>query len=126
MFGRNKTVQSQEERKESRKERKERERAENEAEEQRKEQFALEEQSWAVGIEYMGGHKLYPKKKRTVLHIEKDGLIIEDLDNLKIPFNKIKNLENMDEARITKTRVLLMGPLVGLLWKKKFLYTVIE
>lgn len=130
MFGRNKTTQNQvvikEQHKESRKERKEREQTEKEAEEQRKQQFELEEQSWALGVDYMGGHKLYPKKQRAVVHIERDGLRIEELDNLQIPYSKIKSLENMDEARITKTRVLLMGPLIGLLWKKKFLYTVIE
>ena len=32
----------------------------------------------------------------------------------------------MDEQRITKTRVFLTGFIVGLLWKKKFLYTVID
>lgn len=126
MFGRNKTVQSQVEHKESRKERKERERTEKEAEEQRKEQFALEEQSWTFEPEYMGGHKLYPKKQVVRVYIDADRLVIEGLDNLEIPFSKITNLENMDEKRITKTRILLGGPIIGLLWKKNFVYTVIE
>jgi hypothetical protein len=45
---------------------------------------------------------------------------------ISIPFTAIKNVENMDEKRITKTRVFLTGFIVGLLWKKKFLYTVID
>ena len=127
MFGRNKTVvEAAEERKESRQERKDRERAEKEAEQQRKDKFALEEQSYTFDSEYMGGHILYPKKKKTAVHIETDRLIIEKLDNLEIPYSKITKLDNMDEKRITKTRIFATGLIVGLLWKKKFVYTVIE
>ena len=53
-------------------------------------------------------------------------MIIEKLDNLEILYARITNLDNMDEQPITKTRVLLTGLVVGLLWKKKFVYTVIE
>jgi hypothetical protein len=86
----------------SKKKRKEQEKAD-------KEKFALEEQSWAFDCEYIGGHNLYPKEKKTRVHIEANRLIIEKLDNLEIPYARITNLDNMDERRITKTRVLLTG-----------------
>ncbi|MBV9179001.1 MAG: hypothetical protein JO297_18380 [Nitrososphaeraceae archaeon] len=35
------------------------------------------------------------------------------------------NIENTNAERITKTRVLLLG-IAGLLWKKKYLYTIVE
>jgi hypothetical protein len=126
MFGRNKTVQSQVEHKESRKERKERKRVEKEAEEQRKARFALEEQSFEFSCEYVGGRILYPKKQRTSIYLDEDKLIIPKLDNLTIPYGKITNLDNMDEKRITKTRIFATGLIVGLLWKKKFVYTIVE
>jgi hypothetical protein len=54
-----------------------------------------------------------------------DRVVIKEI-GISIPFSAIKNVENMDEQRITKTRVFLTGFIVGLLWKKKFLYAVID
>ena len=76
--------------------------------------------------EYMGGHKAYPKKRDVKVLIYEDRLVIEKGLDLEIPFGSISNIENSDAQRITKTRVLLTGVIVGLLWKKKFLYTVID
>ena len=73
----------------------------------------------------MGGHRLHPKKKFTEVYIFEDRVVIKEI-GISIPFSAIENVENMDEQRITKTRVFLTGLIVGLLWKKKFLYTVID
>jgi hypothetical protein len=42
------------------------------------------------------------------------------------PYSAITNLESMTDRRITKTRVLLTGAIAGLLWKRNYLYTVVE
>lgn len=87
------------------------------------------------GAEYMGGHKAYPKKTDCDVRLFKRGLDIEfgkfSKKHITIYYDTITNIENMDEKRITKTRVVLLGLTViglipALLWKKKFLYTVIE
>jgi hypothetical protein len=84
-----------------------------------------EEPDYKFGAEYMGGHKAFPKKKDTDVLIFHDRIILKSL-GIDIPFSSIKNMENSDAERITKTRVFLTGPIIGLLWKKKFLYTVID
>lgn len=56
----------------------------------------------------MGGHKLHPKKKFTEVYIFEDRVVIKEI-GISIPFSGIKNVENMDEQRITKTRVFLTG-----------------
>lgn len=79
----------------------------------------------------MGGHKLYPKNRATDVYIEKDRLVIEKLD-LIIPFKTIMNIENMDEKKIKALRVVALGlvflplAIVGAIWKKKYLYTVLH
>jgi hypothetical protein len=35
------------------------------------------------------------------------------------------NIENMDEHKISALRVVLLG-IIGILWKKRYLYTVIQ
>jgi hypothetical protein len=42
------------------------------------------------------------------------------------PYSAITNLESMTDRRITKTRVLLTGAIAGLLWRRNYLYTVVE
>jgi hypothetical protein len=44
---------------------------------------------------------------------------------LRITYGSMKNIENMDEHKISVLRVILLGFFL-LLWKKKHLYTVIE
>ncbi len=80
--------------------------------------------------EYMGGHMLYPKKTDATVYLFSShfeirfGLVHKKF--IEIPYESIVGIENEDESRITKTRILLTPLLVGLLWKKKFRYTVIE
>ena len=82
------------------------------------------------GAEYMGGHKMYPKKTDCDVRMYHNGIEIEfgriHKNKFVIYYDTISNIENQDERRITKTRILLTGIIPGLLWKKKFLYTVIE
>ena len=80
--------------------------------------------------EYMGGHKMYPKKTDADVRLFNNGIEIEfgriHKNKIVIPYESITELSNQDEARITKTRIIFTPLLVGLLWKKKFVYTVIE
>lgn len=82
------------------------------------------------GAEYMGGHKMYPKKTDCDVRMYPEGIHIEwgkiHKTHLVIHYDTITAIENQDEKRITKTRILLTGFIIGLLWKKRFLYTVIE
>ena len=81
--------------------------------------------------EYMGGHKMYPKKTDCDVRMFSKAIEIEfgrfhNKNKITVFYDAITDLENMDDKRITKTRVLLTGFVIGLLWKKKFLYTVIK
>lgn len=89
------------------------------------------------GAEYMGGHKMYPKKTDCDVRMFNRGLEIEfgsilrHKNKIVIYYDRISNVSNVDEKRITKARVIglgltIVGLIPALLWKKKFLYTVIE
>jgi short-subunit dehydrogenase len=43
-----------------------------------------------------------------------------------VVLHTITHIEGMEENRITKTRVLMTGTLTGLLWKKNYLYTIVD
>lgn len=73
---------------------------------------------------YVGGHKMYPKSTDTKVLIYSDRLEVEKL-NLKIPYASMTNIENADESKISAMRVVLLG-VIGALWKKKHVYTVIQ
>ncbi|HEX6294621.1 MAG TPA: hypothetical protein VFZ46_05650 [Nitrososphaeraceae archaeon] len=77
-----------------------------------------------VNATYIGGHKAFPKPKHTKVAIYHDRLEILEL-NLSIPYSFMKNIENMEDKKISKLRVVALGPIIGVLWKKKVLYTVI-
>jgi|SRR5215208_5658121 len=77
-----------------------------------------------VKATYIGGHKAFPKQKHTKVAIYHDRLEILEL-NLSIPYSFMKNIENMEDKKISKLRVVALGPIIGVLWKKKVLYTVI-
>ena len=82
---------------------------------------------------YLGGHKAYPIRKAMDVKILvfSDRLEVEKLF-LTIPYSKMTNIENMDDKKISALRVVVLGlifvplAIVGALWKKKKLYTVIE
>jgi hypothetical protein len=90
----------------------------------RREEEEEEISDYVVPMEYIGGHKAYPKKCGTDLLIYRDRLLIEKPE-ITIPFASVSNIENQTAEHITKTRVLFTG-LIGLFWKKKYLYTVID
>lgn len=92
--------------------------------------FKSEDKPIYFGAEYMGGHKMYPKKTDADVRLYQDCIDIEfgkiHKHKIIIPYRSITGLENEDDKRITKTRVLMTGIIPGLLWKKTFRYTVIE
>lgn len=82
------------------------------------------------GAEYMGGHKMYPKKTDCDVRMFNDSIEVEfgriHKNKIVIPYGDITELTTEDEKRITKTRIIFTPLLIGLLWKKKFRYSVIE
>lgn len=76
-------------------------------------------------VEYIGGHSIIPKKQKMWASLLKESLKLEGgIHNLDIPYWSIK-IENATAEHITKTRVFLAS-LIGLIWKRKYLYTVID
>jgi hypothetical protein len=73
---------------------------------------------------YMGGHKAFPKKTHTKVRIFGDSIEVTN-PSLRIPYASMTNIENMDEHKISALRVVLLG-IIGILWKKRYLYTVIQ
>lgn len=67
----------------------------------------------------------FPNGKDTEALFFQDRLEIKN-PGIIIPYSAITNLESMTDRRITKTRVLLTGVIAGLLWKRNYLYTVVE
>jgi hypothetical protein len=67
---------------------------------------------------------MYPKSADTKVLIFGDRLEVEKL-NLKVPYAAITKIENADESKISAMRVVLLG-VIGALWKKKHVYTVIQ
>jgi hypothetical protein len=84
-----------------------------------------EEPDYKFDAEYMGGHKIYPKKRDTEVLVYQDRISLKKLD-LDITFESMKNIENSDVERLTKTRMILTPFFIGFLWKKRYLYTVID
>jgi hypothetical protein len=84
-----------------------------------------------VKATYIGGHKAFPKKSHTKVGIYEDRLELTN-PSLRIPYASMKNIENMDEKKISALRVVVLGivflplAIIGALWKKKMIYTVIE
>jgi len=82
-------------------------------------------------VKYMGGHVEFPKPSNCRLYFYNDRMELENPD-LIIPYKSIISIENMDEKKISAKRVIALGlvfvplAIVGAMWKKKRLYTVIE
>lgn len=82
-------------------------------------------------MNYIGGHKAYPSSTNTKMYFYEDRIQIGNPE-LIIPYSKITNIENMDEQKISALRVVGLGlvflplAIVGAMWKKKHLYTVIQ
>jgi hypothetical protein len=95
------------------------------------------EDSWlkSTDITYVGGHKAHPTSVDTAIYIYDDrieiGSSVTDTE-LKIPYANMIDIENMDEKKISALRVVGLGlvfvplAIVGAMWKKKHIYTVIQ
>jgi hypothetical protein len=65
------------------------------------------------------------KSTDTKVLLFRDSLEVEKLDHLKVAYDSMTNIENADESKISAMRVILLG-VIGALWKKKHVYTVIQ
>ena len=77
-----------------------------------------------IDAKYISGHSLYAHEKGTDVSFYVDRMKFDNMD-ITIPYNSITRLSAQEDRHITKTRVVMTG-LVGLFWKKKYRYTVIE
>jgi len=79
----------------------------------------------------MGGHVEYPKPMNSRIYLYYDRIQVENPD-LIIPYQSMTNIENMDEKKISAKRVIGLGlvfvilAIVGAMWKKNHIYTVIQ
>lgn len=86
-------------------------------------------------VKYFGGHMMYPTKKPRDARI---GIFIDRIEiktdrfEAKIPYEHIGSIKNIDEKKMSALRVVGLGfvalplAIVGAMWKKKKIYTVIE
>jgi len=86
-------------------------------------------------IYYVGGHKAWPKSVNTMIFVYDDRIELgakQETPALTILYANIKNIENMDEQKISAERVIGLGlvfvplAIVGAVWKKRHIYTVIR
>jgi hypothetical protein len=78
--------------------------------------------------QYIGGHIEYPKSEDIGFYLYNERLSIwfATRDSwLRIPYSTMISIENMDEKKISADRVFMLG-VVGALWKKKHIYTIIR
>jgi hypothetical protein len=82
-------------------------------------------------IKYLGGHKAFPTPTDTKMHFYQDRI---EIDNPKmiVPYRFMQNIENTIEKKISALRVIVLGlifiplAIVGALWKKNHIYTIIR
>lgn len=86
-------------------------------------------------IAYVGGHKAWPKPVNTMIFVYDDRMEIgpsQEKTVLAIPYSDMISMENMDEKKISAERVVGLGlvfvplAIVGAVWKKRHIYTVIR
>lgn len=75
-------------------------------------------------VAYIGGHIAYPKRTHTRIRLFDEGMELTD-PYLRISYSSITKIENMEEKKISALRVVALG-IVGALWKKRYLYTVVQ
>jgi hypothetical protein len=82
-------------------------------------------------IKYLGGHKAFPTHTDTKMHFYYDRIEIDN-PKLIVPYRYMQNIENTNEKKISALRVILLGlifvplAIVGALWKKNHVYTIIR
>lgn len=82
-------------------------------------------------IRYLGGHKAFPTYTDTKMHFYYDRVEIDN-PKLVVPYRHMQNIENTNEKKISALRVIVLGlifvplAIVGALWKKNHIYTIIR
>ena len=82
-------------------------------------------------IKYLGGHKAFPTPTDTKMHFYYDRVEIDN-PKLVIPYRHMQNIQNTNEKKISALRVIVLGlifvplAIVGALWKKNHIYTIIR
>lgn len=82
-------------------------------------------------IRYLGGHKAFPTPTDTKMHFYYDRVEIDN-PKLAVPYRYMQNIENTNEKKISALRVIVLGlifvplAIVGALWKKDHIYTIIR
>ena len=97
----------------------------------------MPEQVKSYFANYLGGHVEYPKSRRCGINLHDDRLELyfeeksffsdgfEKKPTLIISYQSMTSIENTNEDRISAMRVAMLG-IIGGLWKKKHVYTVIQ
>jgi hypothetical protein len=82
-------------------------------------------------IKYLGGHKAFPTPTDTKMHFYPDRVEIDN-PKLVVSYRHMQNIENTNEKKISALRVIVLGlifvplAIVGALWKKNHIYTIIR
>jgi len=82
-------------------------------------------------IRYLGSHKAFPTPTDTKMHFYYDRVEIDN-PKLVVPYRHMQNIENTNEKKISALRVIVLGlifvplAIVGALWKKDHIYTIIR
>ena len=82
-------------------------------------------------VKYLGGHKAFPRPTDTKMHFYHDRVEIDN-PKLIVPYRYMQNIENTNEKKISALRVIVLGlifvplAIVGALWKKSHIYTIIR
>ena len=96
-------------------------------------------------IKYLGGHQGHPVVKSTnvVMEIHENSLEIHNYKKnliISIPYEQIQKVDNMSTKKVSVKRPIILGligllgfgvgsivgVIIGVLWKKKHIYTIIE
>ena len=82
-------------------------------------------------IKYLGGHKAFPAPTCTKMHFYPDRVEIDN-PQLIVPYKNMQNIENTNEKKISALRAIVLGlifvplAIIGALWKKNHIYTIIR
>ena len=80
-------------------------------------------------VRYLGGHKAFPMPVLSEIFFYEDRFELE-ANQISVTYSKIKDITNSNEMKRDTERLaygLLLPPLaLAYLWKKKYIYTIIE
>jgi len=83
--------------------------------------------------EYLGGHVNYPRKCSVLLRLDDKKIdvvpqklwmnkLTSEHPAISILYESISSIQNVPEEKISSLRFLVLGPIPGLLWRKKEFY----